>query len=95
MKYKYISPTVLKRIDDDGISRLSCSIENEDYVAWLAEGNIPEPADPPTNDELNSPIYENLYKIDLKSIRALRDNDPVWIKKYKDEADAERAKLKK
>ena len=45
--YKYTTPEnlVVSKIDDDGISRSSCSIENEQYLAWLAEGNTPEPAD--------------------------------------------------
>lgn len=45
--YKYITTDVLAKIDDDGISRMSCSIENEEFKAWLAEGNTPEPADTP------------------------------------------------
>jgi hypothetical protein len=37
--------TVLARIDDDGISRFSCTDQNPDYLKWLEEGNTPEPAD--------------------------------------------------
>ena len=44
--YKYITTDVVAKIDDDGVSRLSCSIENDEFKAWLAEGNTPEPADP-------------------------------------------------
>ena len=47
MIYKYITTNVVAKIDDDGISRMSCSIENEEFKAWLAEGNTPNPADPP------------------------------------------------
>jgi hypothetical protein len=46
MNYKYLTETTLAKIDDDGISRMSCSIENPEFQAWLAEGNTPEPADP-------------------------------------------------
>jgi hypothetical protein len=46
MMYKYINDTVVAKIDDDGISRMSCSIENDEFKAWLSEGNTPEPADP-------------------------------------------------
>ena len=45
MIYKFISDTVVAKIDDDGISRMSCSIENPEYLLW-AETNTPEPADP-------------------------------------------------
>jgi len=47
MIYKYITTNVVAKIDDDGISRMSCSIENEEFKAWLAEGNTPDPADVP------------------------------------------------
>ena len=46
MMYKYLTTDVVAKIDDDGISRMSCSIENEEFKAWLAEGNTPDPADP-------------------------------------------------
>ena len=52
MKYKFLTETTLAKIDDDGISRSSCSIENPEYLAWLSEGNTPEPADP-----LPPPVY--------------------------------------
>lgn len=44
-KFTNASNAVVHVIDEDGISRSSCSIENPDYLAWLAEGNTPEPAD--------------------------------------------------
>ena len=46
MIYKFITDTVLAKIDDDEISRMSCSIENPAYLIWLSEGNTPTPADP-------------------------------------------------
>lgn len=47
--YKYLSADILALVDEDGLSRMSCSVENEDFKAWLAEGKTPEPADaPPT-----------------------------------------------
>ena len=47
MKYKFITDSVVAKIDDDGLSRLSCTTDNEDFKEWLAEGNTPEPADVP------------------------------------------------
>ena len=38
-------PQVYARIDDDGISRLSCTAEHPEFVRWLEEGNEPLPAE--------------------------------------------------
>ena len=36
---------ILARIDDDGVCRLTCSEFDQAYLAWVAEGNEPLPAD--------------------------------------------------
>jgi hypothetical protein len=36
---------VVARIDDDGLCRLTCSENDQAYLAWLDEGNTPEPAE--------------------------------------------------
>ena len=36
---------IIARIDDDGLCRLTCTEDNPEYVAWLSEGNTPEPAE--------------------------------------------------
>jgi hypothetical protein len=36
---------ILVRIDDDNISRTSCTEHDQAYLKWVAEGNTPEPAD--------------------------------------------------
>ena len=36
---------ILARIDDDGLCRLTCTADYPEFVAWLAEGNTPLPAD--------------------------------------------------
>jgi hypothetical protein len=36
---------IYARIDDDGKCRLTCTAEYPEFVAWLAEGNEPLPAD--------------------------------------------------
>ena len=53
MIYQYINTdeTVLSKIDDDGFVRSSCSIENPEYLAWLAEGKTPDPYVPPPGAE--------------------------------------------
>ena len=36
---------IYARIDDDGLCRLTCTADYSEFVAWLAEGNTPIPAD--------------------------------------------------
>ena len=43
-------PQIYARIDDDGKCRLTCTAEYPEFQAWLAEGNVPTPADEPNND---------------------------------------------
>ena len=35
---------IYARIDDDGLCRLTCTENDQAYLAWLAEGNTPEEA---------------------------------------------------
>jgi len=69
--YKYLSDSVVAKFDNDGISRMSCSVENEEFKAWLAEGNTPEPADPlPIVSIVISPrqIRQALTQLNLREI---------------------------
>ena len=36
---------IYARIDDDGKCRLTCTEDYPEFKAWLAEGNVPSPAD--------------------------------------------------
>ena len=93
MKYKFISDTVVARIDDDGISRLSCSIEDATYQAWLAEGNTPEAADPMPNPRI-AEIKAELAANDAKIIRALAEGDTTRIAVHNAEQEALRQELR-
>jgi hypothetical protein len=50
MIYKFLEITesgikIYARIDDDGLCRVTCSEQNPEFMAWVAEGNEPLPAD--------------------------------------------------
>ena len=36
---------IYARVDEDGLTRLTCTAEYPEFKAWLAEGNTPLPAD--------------------------------------------------
>jgi len=36
---------IYAKIDDDGLCRVTCTEDNPDYLAWVALGNTPQPAD--------------------------------------------------
>jgi hypothetical protein len=42
------STQIYALIDDDGISRLSCTEDHPPFQEWVAEGNEPLPADDPS-----------------------------------------------
>ena len=39
---------IYARIDDDGLCRVTCTAQNPEFKAWVAEGNTPYPADSAT-----------------------------------------------
>jgi hypothetical protein len=49
MIYKLLSTEdgikIYARIDDDGLCRLTCTENDHNFLAWVAEGNTPEPAE--------------------------------------------------
>ncbi len=50
MIYKYLPAVqgeqrILARIDDDGLCRLTCTENDQAYLAWCAEGNTVLPAE--------------------------------------------------
>lgn len=43
------------------------------YLDWIAAGNTPEPADPPTLEELNAPILAKLAFLDEQRVRPMAE----------------------
>ena len=92
--YKYLSDEVVAKIDDDGKSRLSCSVDNEEFKEWLKKGNKPKPADkpiPPTYQELRAREYPPVADY----LDAIVKADDLQVQKYIDECLAVKAKYPK
>ena len=54
MNYKFLNQeqTIVGRIDDDGLMRITGDAQRwEDYLRWLEEGNEPLPPDPTPEPE--------------------------------------------
>jgi hypothetical protein len=45
LKTEFDGVKIYARIDDDGKCRLTCTENDQAYLAWVAEGNTPLPAD--------------------------------------------------
>lgn len=80
--YKLINEKFIKRIDD------GATIPNDDknhdwidYQAWLALGNVPDPADPPpppTQDEIDTAAAKQYAK--LTALRAMTPTQvQAWV----------------
>ncbi len=72
-------------------------MSKEEYeLSLLTDEELEEKAIKDLEEEkakTNQTIIDNLVMIDLKSIRAIRDNDIEYLEKYRLEAANERAKL--
>jgi hypothetical protein len=68
--YKHLTDTVLARIDEDGKSRTSCSVEDEEFKKWCALGNAPLPLEDPIPD-----YAEQIAALEAKELlpRAIRE----------------------
>ena len=95
------SNSIIRLADNATIPLPANESEGWKYEAWLAEGNTPFPVDPPTIDELNAPIFEEIAKEESKQSRAIREHilgDTTAITRLRaidDAIKAARLKLKK
>lgn len=67
--FKFISDSILAIIDEDGISRGSCSSEHKDYLEWVAAGNTAAPY-APTAEELASEAQSVIDRNQLAEAKA-------------------------
>jgi hypothetical protein len=88
-KYTDSTNTVVHVIDVDGISRSSC------LASTLEDGAKILPCEPPSTDELNTPLLVELDIIDRKSIRAIREGNTERVKELEAQAVILRGRLMK
>lgn len=86
-EFSFDNGCVLRIADNANVPK-----DSTEYLAWLAEGNTPEPADPIPNPRI-SEIKAELASIDQKSIRAIREGDTVRIAEWEAQAQSLRAEL--
>lgn len=65
----------------------------EQILAWENDQDFIDLVTAKNKAEHNAPILEELDKLDLKSIRAIRAGDPQYIEIYEQQAAALRAQL--
>lgn len=99
MTYKLLNKTldgvrVLARIEHDGKCRLTCTEQDQAYLAWLSEGNTPEPADP-----IPAPTYQELRRVAYPPATDYLDGivkgDAAQVQAYVDACLAVKAKYPK
>ena len=91
-------------INKDGASIPLCedNTDYQDFLVWNKSQKAPlvlNSVYKPTKEEViaktNAEIYLKLNAIDLKSIRAIREGDLIYIEKYKVEAEKLRSQILK
>ena len=72
--------TIYGRIDDDGLCRLTCTAENSEFQAWLAEGNEPLPAEtaPFTWDDIRAKRDQLILASDYTMIPGATVDQTQW-----------------
>ncbi len=76
--YKYTSCGSVNKFDDAMMIGHALPIDSE-FIAWLAEGNTPEPYVPPapTQAELNAPHLKYLQDTDWMIVRFAETSGPI------------------
>lgn len=89
MRYKLASLQSVIRLQDSAcIPFDEKNKDYQDYIAWLALGNQPDPIDPPTPEEIAAEAYNTaliVTKAEAKDdtiVQYLRDHSPAECAQY-------------
>ena len=97
-KYKTIHGEIIVRVEDGVfIPADKSNTDYQDYLKWCAEGNTPDPAPPPSTDELVlAQIAALEATVTERRIReAVLGIDNGWLKDLNDQIVSLRAQLTK
>lgn len=89
MKYQLTNSTNIV-VDSEG--SFHDAKTSQIYLAWLAEGNTPEPADPVPNPRIEE-LKSELAALDIKRIRPTAEGDTDYLTVLNAQAVAIRAEL--
>ena len=73
------SNEVIRLADNSVIPCVNANRDYREYQEWLAEGNTPEPADPPAPPDIDA----------LRHTAYVAESDPIFFRYQRDEATKE------